>query len=116
MVLGFVTGCAHSLRPSNSPSQQRLRIESASTDKLAIRVSGATYEVPQNGRVTFEVPPLERGCAWYLFGVVKVRDSSAFDVKAIQITKSSKILKEVSLNQIARLPVDEEGYHVIRIR
>ena len=74
------------------------------------------YPVPADGRVTIEVPPLERGCAWYLFGFIKVKDHSPYDVKAIHVTKGQKVLSKLSLNQVAKLPVDDAGYQLIKIR
>ena len=109
-------GCVNALRPYNQPSQQKLRVQSPTPQKYTVRVADkADYPIAADGRVTVEVPRLERGCATYLFGVVKVKDSSPYDVPAIHLNKDNRTIRKLSLNDVAKLPADEEGYHLVKV-
>jgi hypothetical protein len=77
-------------------------------------VNKADYSIPADGRVSVEVPQLERGCAVYLFGIVKVKESSPYDARAIHLNRGSRTIRELSVNDVAKLPVDAEGYHLVR--
>ena len=68
------------------------------------------YPVASDGRVTFDVPQLPRGCATYFLGV-KVSDSRSEDVQAIHLLRDGAVVRRLSLAQIDKLPVDAEGYH-----
>jgi len=75
----------------------------------------ADYPVPADGRVIVDVPRLERGCATYLFGVLKVKDSSPYDVPAIHLKKHEHAVRRLSLHDLAKLPLDEEGYRLLKV-
>jgi hypothetical protein len=74
------------------------------------------YDFTPDGRTVFAVPPLPRGCSVYLFGLLKVRESSAYDVKAVKLLKNDRVVRRFSLNEIDRLPRDEAGSFVIAIK
>jgi hypothetical protein len=112
----FATGCVHALHPYNSPSQQKICVQSPSPDHLVIRVADTQdYPVASDGRVTFDVPRLPRGCAVYFLGV-KVSDSRSEDVRAIHLLRDGSVVRRLSLAQIDKLPVDAEGYHTVVLR
>lgn len=112
----LLTGCVHALRPYNEPSQQKLHIQSSIPQQYAVRIAeGSEYHVPSDGRVAVDVPRLERGCATYLFGVIKVKDSSPYDLPAIQLSKDGRTVKKLSLNDLTMLPVDERGYRIVTV-
>lgn len=113
----LLTGCVPALRPYNTPSQQKLDVRIATPTNCVVRVADAqTLPVAADGRVTFEVPRLPRGCDTYLFGVVKVADGSPENVRAIHVLRNGKIVRKLSLTQLGRLPVDVEGYHILVLR
>jgi hypothetical protein len=72
--------------------------------------------VAADGFVSFEVPPLPRGCAVYLFGLVKVADHRSEDVQAIQILKDGDVVRRLSLNQLSELPVGPDGIRVVALK
>jgi len=116
ILFAFVAGCVHALHPYNQPSQQKLRLQSLGPQEYTIRVADkADYSVPADGRVVVEVPQLDRGCATYLFGVLKVNDSSPYDVPAIQVKKHDRAIRKLSLNDLKKLPTDTEGYRVVKV-
>ncbi len=112
----LLCGCVNALRPDNQPSQEKLHLQSPTPQEYSIRVADKTdYPVRADGRVTVDVPRLERGCATYLFGVVKVKDGSPYNVPAIHLNKNNRTIRKLSLNDLAKLPVDEEGYHLVKV-
>lgn len=113
----ILSGCVTALRPANQPSQQKLRVEASTPQEYMIRVAEKTdYTVPADGRVIVDVPHLERGCAMYLFGAVKVKDHSPYDVPAIHIKRGNHTIRKLSLNDLAKLPVDDEGYRLVKLK
>jgi hypothetical protein len=113
----LLSGCLTALHPYNQPTQAKLRLLSAKPEQYTIRVADTTdYSVDGDGRALVNVPQLERGCATYLFGIVKVKDSSSEDVPAIHVQKDGRIIQKLSLNDLAKLPVDSEGYRLVRVK
>jgi hypothetical protein len=109
-------GCVTALRPSNQPSQEKLHLESRNPQQYTIRVADQfDYAVPEDGRVIVNVPPLDRGCATYLLGV-KVKDTSPRDVPAIHIKRDTYTVKRLSLNDLATLEVDADGYRLVKLK
>ena len=112
-----LSGCKHVLHPYNQPSQEKVCIRSEARQQYTIEVADkSVYQVPLNGRVVVEVPRLQRGCATYLFGILKVSDSSSYDAVAIRLKKDGRSVRELSLNDLLKLPVDEAGYRVITVK
>ncbi len=111
----FFGGCINALRPYNSPSQQKLRVQSSDPRQFTFHLLEKAYSVPADGRVTLDVPRLERGCATYLFGVIKIKDFSPYDIRAIKLKKEGVVTREFSLNDLAKLPMGENGYRIIKI-
>jgi hypothetical protein len=122
VILSFVpllllTGCVLALRPYNTPSQQKLDVRTSTPTNCAVRVADAqTFPVAADGRVTFDVPRLPRGCDTYLFGVIKIGDGSPENVRAIHVLRDGKIVRKLSLTQVGRLPADADGYHILVLR
>jgi hypothetical protein len=117
LALLLLTGCVYALRPYNSPSQQRLHLITTSPERYLVRVAGTQdYPVASNGHVMFDVPRLPRGCAVYLFGIMKIADAKSEDVRAIQLLREGKMIRKLSLRQIDKLPADGDGYHSIILR
>jgi len=84
--------------------------------KYVIRVAGTTsYSVPPDGRIILHIPRLPSGDATYLAGV-KVASVSSYDVPAVHLLTSGRTLRKLSLNDISKLPADNEGYHLLEVR
>jgi hypothetical protein len=113
----FLSGCVLALRPYNTPSEQKLHVQTAAPTNCIVRVADtSSFSVPEDGRVVFDVPRLQRGCDAYLFGVIKVRDGSPESVPAIHVLRGEKIVRKLSLQKLGKLPVDAEGYHILVLR
>jgi hypothetical protein len=111
-----MTGCVYSLHPYNASTRETLRIQALTPENYVVRLDESpNYPVASDGRVSFEVPPLPRGCAVYLFGVVKVADHKSEDIRAIHILKGERVVHRLSLNQISKLPVGADKAHELRL-
>ncbi|MBK9140569.1 MAG: hypothetical protein IPM17_17745 [Verrucomicrobia bacterium] len=114
-LLILLSGCVNVMRPGSPPSQEKLRIETDHPEQFqAIIQKGGTYSVPADGRIVIDVPALAHGCTTYLFGVVKVADASSRNVPILRIMKNGKAKKTLSLSQLTSLPIDSDGYYVVR--
>jgi hypothetical protein len=112
-----MTGCVYSLHPYNAPIRETLQIQAPATERCAVAVDGGpSYPVGSNGCVSFEVPSLPRGCAVYLFGLVKVADHPSEDVPAIHVLQDRQEVRRLSLSQIAKLPLTPDGSHVLPLK
>lgn len=117
LLAGCLTGCVYALRPSNPTTPQTLQIEAPKPERYAIRVDDAQpHQVASDGNVSFEVPPLQSGCAVYLCGLVKVADQRSEDVRAIQVFEGGQVVRRLSLNQISKLPIGPEGSHILKLK
>lgn len=111
----LVSGCAKALLISNTPSQEKLRVLSANAEKYTITVAEKTvYPVPRDGRVSMEIPRLPSGDATYVLGV-KMASASSYDVPAIHLKRDGRTVRKISLNDVAKLPVDDQGYRVLKV-
>jgi hypothetical protein len=112
----LVSGCAKALLESNAPTQVKLRILSSNPEKYSISVAEETiYPVLPDGRIVIHIPLLPSGCATYLLGVKVSDGASSYDVAAIQLKKDGQTIRKISLNNLAELPVDEQGYRLLKV-
>jgi hypothetical protein len=117
IVVLFLTGCVYTLRPYNTPSQQKIRVQVSVPTNCSVRVTDSQdFPLAADGRVIFNVPRLPRGDAVYLFGAVKIRDGKPEDVPAIHLMQDGKIVRNFSLTQLDKLPVDADGYHIVVLK
>jgi hypothetical protein len=107
-------GCAHALRPYNQPTEVKLRVQSPNPQEYSVAVGDkAAVPILADGCITIHVPRLERGCAMYVLGI-KVKDGSPYEVRAIQLNRGNRTVRKLSLNDVAKLPVDDKGYRVLK--
>ncbi len=72
--------------------------------------------VPANGRVSFDVPIGSRYCTPYVFGIIKVgAPTPVAERRVIRMMRGAKVFMKLSASDLARLPVDNEGYRTLRI-
>ena len=115
----LLTGCiSFALLARNTPSQQAIRLLATAPENYSIRVdSGTSSEqaVGRDGRVTVNVPSLPRGCDVYFFNIKVGGAERPLDQKVIQVVRGVDIVKKLSLNDLTKLPIDSEGYRLLRI-
>ena len=115
---GLTPGCVNALHQGSSATDVKLSIQTAQPERYSVHValeSPGDYPVPADGCVTFTVPPFRNGCDVYLFGGIKVRDGAAENVRVIEIRWNGRVVRRLSLSQIARLTHDEAGYSTIKV-
>jgi hypothetical protein len=119
-VLTFETiGCVYRLPPATLPSQHRLKVVSNSPEVYSLRLRTREphdYRVPTDGRVTLDLPGSRDGCSVYLFDRIRIRSgASPFTAITIDVIGNGRIARQLSLKQMAALPVDAEGYHLLTV-
>jgi hypothetical protein len=121
IALGFAvsSGCAYRLPVSNVPSKQRLMIVAKSPERYMVRVDASgtgEFPVASDGRVTIDVPRLPRACSVYLFDRIKISGGvKPLTSKSIHLLDRGNLAAKLSLADIAKLPSDASGYHLLKI-
>ena len=111
-----LSGCVHALHAYNTPGQENLHVVTARDGQYAVRIEDHSETVvPPDGRVLVGVPTLPRSCSVYLFGFIKVGDGSRERVRAIQILRDGKVVRRLSLRTIHEMPLDSDGYRVVKL-
>jgi len=122
ITLGFavLSGCAYRLPAYNLPSQQRLIIVARSPERyvVAFRYSkSAAAPVATDGRVKIDVPRLPRACSVYLFNQIRISEGfNPMFSKSIYVVDAGNIAAKLSLEEMSKLPVDDSGYHILKIK
>jgi hypothetical protein len=121
IALGFaiLSSCAYRLPVSNIPSQQHLMIVARSPSRYVVRVKAydaAEFPVYSDGRVTIDVPRLPRACGVYLFDRIRISGGvKPLTTKSVQLLDGGNIVARLSLAEIAKLPSDPSGYHILKL-
>ena len=112
------TGCA-TARKETYATDVRLRLSVSSPERYRVRVATHSttneFAVTGSGRATVHVPAMGPGCSSHLFGVIQVYDKSPAAWRVVHILQDDKIVRRLSLKQVSRLPVDDDGYHTVRV-
>ena len=94
---------------------QRLRLDCADpNDYRVVTVFGVAYDPSPDGRVTIVTPNL-RNCSFFFLGV-RYRDGRPERNRWIQVVKGTKVIRRLSLEDLKATPVDEDGYHEVRLQ
>jgi hypothetical protein len=112
------SGCVYSLGVS-LPTPVQMRVASSQPQQHVVRVTRgeqADFPVAPDGAVTFTVPGGYSDCSVYLFGVVEVSDGSGEGVPVVELRRDERVVRKLSLRQIAKLPADEAGFRVVRLK
>ena len=115
----LLSGCAYALAMRNRETQVKLRLDGASTAQCRLQLGDdrvVVHHSDESGRVEFVVPPMQSGCRVYLFGVLKVADHSAAARRVLHVCTEDRIVSRLSLQDIERLPLDDDGYRVLKTR
>jgi hypothetical protein len=114
----LASGCVYALHVSSKPTHVQFRVQSSKPEQHMVRVAldePVDYPVPPDGRVEFTVSRFSNGCDVYVFGFIKTRDGSAENVRVVEVRRAERVLRKLSLSQIAKLPADGAGYSLVRI-
>jgi hypothetical protein len=101
------------------PSVYRVRIVADSPDRYTVRlrvVDGRQYEVPPDGRLNIAVPAYRASCSVYLFDKIRISSgANPFTAKSVDLAEGRRVVRQLSLKEIAGLPLDAEHYHVLTV-
>jgi hypothetical protein len=115
----FLMGCAYTLPPRSHQADIKLKVQASQPERHAIRVAAVEpptdYPVPTDGRVSFTVPPFRQGCSVYLFEFIRIADGKPEHLRIVEVRRGERVLRRLSLTQLASLPEDEAGYRVVRV-
>lgn len=110
-------GCAYRRPAGMAPSRQGLRLVAKSPEAYVLRLrigEPHDYRVPVDGRVTLDVPGYGVPCDVYLLNKIRIRrGANPFSAKTLEIIVAGKVTRQLSLKEIATLPTDAEGYHLL---
>lgn len=115
----LLSGCVYALRIASSPANLKLRIAAAQPQQLVVRVAldqPSDCAVPSDGRIELTVPSFSNGCDVYLFGLIKTRDGSAEHVRILHLVRDGRILRKLSLAQVAKLQKDDMGFAIVAVK
>lgn len=89
-----------------------------STDHYMVRMSFSSpkeYRFDGEGRVTIDVPSEFGGCR-AMFGPIPLnRAVNPVAAKQFEILRRGRIVRKLSLEEIAKLPTDHDGYHLLKL-
>lgn len=116
----LMTGCAYHLHPFSPPTVLKLQLQAAQPERYTVLVTAkeplSDYPITQDGRVTFTVPPFRRGCSTYLFDVIKINDATPAHARIVELRREQRVIRKLSLSQIAKLPENPAGYRIVIIK
>ena len=114
----LASGCVIAKRVGSPTTEVRLRVRTAQPRRYSVRVGldhPADYPVAADGHVSFTVPSFEGSCDMYLFDAIKVQDGSAENIRVVELRREGRVVRRLSLAQIAKLVRDEAGYGVVSV-
>jgi hypothetical protein len=108
-------GCAYRLPPISPPSHHKLQIIARDPAQYFVRVeAGKPHAVSADGRVVLEVPGVRGTCSVYFLNRIKIRGSK-LNTQTLKIEREGALVRNIDLNELNRLPLDENAYHVLAI-
>ena len=118
ILVSIHAGCTYALPPPVPPSHEAVRIVSSAPVQYVLNVNTGntkTFDVPHDGRILVPIPAYH-SCAVYLFNMVRVREANdQFKAWSITITRNGKAIRKLSLPKLRALPIDQNGYHLLKI-
>ena len=115
----LASGCAVACGPSRSPPPQKVKVDARSPSEYRVRVVdyGDSFDtlVPTTGQVDFDVPVASRHCTQYFLGIRVHSPTPIEKRRVIQIVKGDRVVRKLSASDIAKLPLDLDGYHILTV-
>ena len=113
------SGCVLALPVYNDPFSEKVLVLAPEPSRYVVLIEGSGQEsgvpVPEDGRLVLEFPVLPRECSTFLFGV-RIKDRSVQGRDLVHFVRDGSVVKKVSVNYLRRRPVNEMGYHRVRLR
>lgn len=120
VLAALASGCAVACGPLRSPPGQKLHLDARTPTDYQIRVvdHDERFEtpLPADGRVAFDVPVASRHCTQYFLGIRVHSPTPVEKRRVIHVVRGDKVICKLSADDIARLPTDSDGCHVLQIQ
>ncbi len=120
LATALLSGCAYGLPLATSPTDVKLRVQTSHPENHIIRVTAfeppSDYPINSDGTVSFTVPQFRRGCSIYVLGAIKVADGRPERLRVVEVRNEKRALRRLSLNHLAKLSEDADGYRTIKLR
>ena len=111
-----ITGCAIADGPYNPTSEEKVWIDTQTPQKYSIQVTNCPDSpVGVDGRVVLEIPHLKRTSTVYVLGLLPVYQTSPYETAAICVKKGDQTVRKFSLNELKKLPLDDQGFHIVKV-
>ena len=112
-------GCAYRLPPVMLPSEYRVKVVATAPERYALRLrltEARQYSVPADARVALAVPAYRAACSVYLFDKLRIRrGADLLRENRVDLIAGGNVVRQLSLKEIAALPVDADRYHLLTI-
>ena len=109
-------GCGYALPAPYGASQRRIRLVVPDPPRYSVRLDEGEKRIPgADGRVAIDVPGGRGTCSIYFLGVLKVRGTKLPKHKVI-VEKEGKVVRSVALKNLEKIPMDENSYHLVKIK
>jgi hypothetical protein len=113
-------GCVYALRPAIPSSQALIRVVQTEPATVVLRLhtpEPREFWASADGRAIIDVPSYRPPCKIYLLGTIGIpSELGLHSGRNIDVVVGGKISRRLSLEQLAALPSDSEGYHLVTIR
>lgn len=124
ITLGLATAfalqsCMYAMPAPTPPSQEQVRIETKNPQNYVLELQARSvndYKIPNDGRVTLQIPSRRSTCRVYLFGVMKVGGGNdPAQAWRIVILENGKTVRTWPLEGLYKLAPDASGYRTLKL-
>jgi len=114
----LTSGCTNVLHTYIGPTTARLHLQGPEAETYTVHVNleeGGTFRPDGAGRVKAQIPRFGRTCSLY-FLFIPIHDQRPDRLPVIRIAAGPRVVRELSLHDLAGLKTDSEGYHFVNVR
>lgn len=101
----------------NRPTSLKLRLDAKISGNYSVLVRGADTsieEAAEGNCIVINIPRLPRGDCWDFY-FLTIIDGSPENLKSIFVLRDGKTVKAFSLRQLQQLPVDKDGFSLLKL-
>jgi hypothetical protein len=112
----LTSGCTNVLHIG--PTTAKVHLQGLELERYTVHVNleeGGTFRPDTAGRVEAQIPRFGRTCSRY-FLFIPIDDQRPDRLPVIRIAAGPRVVRELSLHEVAGLKTDSEGYHFVNVR
>ena|SRR5665811_337302 len=113
-----LTGCAYRMAaPLVQSSPERLRVVASAPENYYVLIRSKPHQLGPDGRITFDLQMIHRGCSVYLFDRIPIRRVPApTKEKVVFVMIGKRTLAKLSVRDLSKLPLDSGGFRLLTLR